>query len=192
MSVSVTERKVPSKPITRAAEVPPENFVKIEGVIKWFNVSKGYGFIIPDGMAPGEGDVLLHVTCLRRAGFQVIYDGARIVCKAAPNPSKPDKGLQVWRVLSLNNVTAKTRQSPPPTYIQVIAAGSFERAWVKWFNRLKGFGFLTQGEDTPDIFVHMETLRRSGMTELLPGQVVLVRYALGPKGFIAADIKNER
>ena len=72
----------------------------------------------------------------------------------------------------------------PPT-------SGLERAQVKWFNRLRGFGFLTCGEGTPDIFVHMETLRRFGMTELRPGQYVLVRFGPGSKGMMAAEIHPE-
>ena len=56
----------------------PLDLVQISGVIKWFDVAKGYGFIIPDN---GMGDVLLHVTCLRRDGFQIAQEGARIVCE---------------------------------------------------------------------------------------------------------------
>ena len=157
--------------------------MRSSGVIKWFDVAKGYGFIIPDN---GMADVLLHVTCLRRDGYQTAYEGARVVCEVLPRP----KGLQAFRVISMDESTAiHPAQMPPPrTHVTVAPTSGLERAQVKWFNRLRGFGFLTRGEGTPDIFVHMETLRRFGMTELRPGQFVLVRYGPGPKGMMAAEV----
>ena len=153
------------------------------GVIKWFDVSKGFGFIVPDNGMP---DVLLHVTCLRRDGYQTAYEGARIVCEVLQRP----KGLQAFRVLSMDETTAiHPAQMPPPrTHVTVTPTSGLERAQVKWFNRLRGFGFLTRGEGTPDIFVHMETLRRYGLAELRPGQTVLVRFGDGPKGLMAAEV----
>jgi cold shock protein len=160
--------------------------VEVVGVIKWFDVSKGYGFIVPDS---GVGDVLLHVTCLRRDGYQTAYEGARIVCEALERP----KGLQAFRVLSMDESTAvHPAQMPPPrTHVTVTPTSGLERAIVKWFNRLRGFGFLTRGEGTPDIFVHMETLRRYGITELRPGQTVLVRFGPGPKGMMASEVRPD-
>jgi cold shock protein len=160
--------------------------VEVVGVIKWFDVSKGYGFIVPDS---GAGDVLLHVTCLRRDGYQTAYEGARIVCEALARP----KGLQAFRVLSMDESTAvHPAQMPPPrTHVTVTPTSGLERAIVKWFNRLRGFGFLTRGEGTPDIFVHMETLRRYGLTELRPGQTVLVRFGPGPKGMMASEVRPD-
>jgi len=162
------------------------NVIEMAGVIKWFDVAKGYGFIVPDN---GMADVLLHVTCLRRDGFQTAYEGARIVCEVLPRP----KGLQAFRIISMDESTAiHPAQMPPPrTHVTVAATSGLERAQVKWFNRLRGFGFLTRGEGTPDIFVHMETLRRFGLTELRPGQFVMVRFGPGPKGMMAAEVHPE-
>jgi len=159
--------------------------IELTGVIKWFDVSKGYGFIVPDNGLP---DVLLHVTCLRRDGFQTAYEGARVVCEVLQRP----KGLQAFRVLSMDESTAiHPSQVPPRTHVTVTPTSGLERAQVKWFNRLRGFGFLTRGEGTPDIFVHMETLRRYGMAELRPGQIVLVRFGPGPKGLMAAEVRPD-
>jgi CspA family cold shock protein len=80
---------------------------------------------------------------------------------------------------------------PPRTHVTVTPTSGLERAQVKWFNRLRGFGFLTRGEGTEDIFVHMETLRRYGLAELRPGQFVLVRYGPGAKGLMAAEVRPE-
>src|SRR4249920_2360010 len=160
--------------------------IELTGAIKWFDVSKGYGFIIPDNGLP---DVLLHVTCLRRDGFQTAYEGARVVVEVSQRP----KGLQAFRVVSMDESTAlHPAQMPPPrTHVTVTPTSGLERAQVKWFNRLRGFGFLTRGEGTEDIFVHMETLRRYGLAELRPGQTVLVRHGPGPKGLMAAEVRPD-
>lgn len=159
--------------------------VEISGVIKWFDVSKGYGFIVPDNEMP---DVLLHVTCLRRDGFQTALEGARVVCEALQRP----KGMQAFRILSMDDSTAvHPAQMPARTHVTVTPTSGLERAQVKWFNRLRGFGFLTRGEGTPDIFVHMETLRRFGLAELRPGQTVLVRFGPGPKGMMATEVRPD-
>jgi cold shock protein len=160
--------------------------IEVAGVIKWFDVAKGYGFIVPDN---GMADVLLHVTCLRRDGYQTAYEGARIVCEVLPR----SKGLQAFRIISMDESTAiHPAQMPPPrTNVTVTPTSGLERAQVKWFNRLRGFGFLTRGEGTADIFVHMETLRRFGIAELRPGQFVLVRFGPGPKGLMAAEVRPE-
>jgi CspA family cold shock protein len=160
--------------------------IEIAGTIKWFDVAKGFGFIVPDD---GRPDVLLHVTCLRRDGYQTAYEGARVACEALARPG----GLQAFRILSMDESTARhPAQMPPPrTHVTVEPTSKLERLEVKWFNRIRGFGFLSAGEGTPDVFVHMETLRRFGITELRPGQFVLVRYGQGPKGLMVAEIRPD-
>ena len=166
------------------ASPPGDAAQEVVGQIKWFDIAKGYGFIKP---ASGlQGDILLHQTCVRQSGFNAAYEGARVVCEAVQGP----KGLQARRLISLDNSTAQTSEPSPQRaarYTTEPRGPAFD-AIVKWFNRVKGYGFVSRGPDTPDVFVHMETLRRSGIRELRQGQKVRVRAGDGPKGELAAEV----
>ena len=111
----------------------PVELIEIAGVIKWFDVAKGFGFIVPDNGLP---DVLLHVTCLRRDGYQTAAEGARIVVEAVQRP----RGYQAFRILSLDE-TAAVHPSELPmarTHVSVTPTSGLELAVCKWFNRLRG------------------------------------------------------
>ena len=104
--------------LTRRDDEATVDVFEVSGSIKWFDASKGYGFIVPD-----EGnltDILLHVTCLRRDGYQTAYEGARVVCEVLRRP----KGLQAFRIRSMDNSTAV----PPSELPQRTMSWSFPRA----------------------------------------------------------------
>jgi cold shock protein len=176
----------PSEAMARIMESDerPVDLVEVAGRVKWFDAVKGYGFILPDS---GEADVLIHVTVLRRDGFTSLREGARVVAEA----QRRDRGLQVFRVLAITEPDpASVPDLPPPrTRAQASSVGGFEIVIVKWFNRARGFGFLTRGEGTEDIFVHMETLRRYGFIDPQPGDTMLARFGPGPKGLMAAEVR---
>jgi CspA family cold shock protein len=158
--------------------------VSLTGIIKWFDVAKGFGFVVPDGGGP---DILLHVTCLQRDGYRVAYEGTRLVFEAMAGR----RGWQVLRIVSMDLSTAvHPSQLPPPrTHVAVTPTSPLVKVRVKWFNRLRGFGFANESEGSPDIFLHMEVLRRYGLAEVRPDQELLVRYGPGSKGLMASEIR---
>ena len=151
------------------------DLIEITGVIKWFDVAKGFGFIVPDN---GMQDVLLHVTCLRRDGYQTVLEGARIVALI----QKRDRGYQAFRILSMDQSTAIHPSQLPPvkTHVQVTPTSGLERVLVKWFNRTKGFGFLTT-DDGQEVYLNASALP-PGVTELRAGTRMEFGIAEGRKG----------
>lgn len=167
---------------------PAQHFV---GRIKWFDATRGFGFIVPED---GTGDILIHFSVLREHGRRMLPEGATVECEAVEGK----RGLQASRVISFDlasatgvdfDVRTPNRGDRAET-AQYENAGPMEPVIVKWFNRLKGYGFLNRIDDDADIFVHMETLRRAGIVDIEPEDRLNARIAEGGKGLLAVEVSK--
>ena len=176
----MSNREDTSSAHVQDGDQPHEPFT-IHGRLKWFNVSKGYGFIRPDRFE--LGDILLTTRCLREGGVAIAIEGTRVVCEV----QRGRRGLQAIRILSFEPPSpAEDRQRD-----RSAAYPPFEQANVKWLDRTRGFGFLTRPQSAVDVFVHVETLKRCGVVEMVPGQPMLVRVVQGLKGPMVIDIQPD-
>ena len=147
----------------------------VVGQVKWFDFIKGYGFV----SCLESGDILLHQKCLRRSGFTHVSEGATVRCEVVRGQS----GLQASRVLAIDNSSAYSAgaevllatSNPAPE-------GPTQDGVVKWFDRAKGYGFVCVDEGETDVFIHMETLRKSGIATLHEGDRLRVAVTDGSKG----------
>ena len=175
-----------------APEPAPAELASITGRVKWFDATRGFGFVVSDEI---EGDVLLHFSVLREHGRRSVPEGATIECV----PVKLERGLQAKKVISIDLSTAlpqHPRSSIPASEradrkALSDGAGEFEPVEVKWFNRVRGYGFVKRSLDSvgEDVFVHMETVRDARLGDLQPGQPLQARIAASGKGLTAVELR---
>ncbi|XDB00223.1 cold shock domain-containing protein [Sulfitobacter sp. LCG007] len=153
-------------------------------MVKWFDPVKGFGFVVADIGGP---DILLHVNVLRNFGQSSVADGARVELEV----QSTERGVQAVQVLSL-----KPPNTPGTAALADIAeldpadvaAAPLQPARVKWFDKGKGFGFANVFGRPEDIFLHVEVLRRSGLSDLQPGEALALRVINGKRGQMAAEV----
>ncbi len=150
-----------------------EPAVRVIGHVKWFDTAKGYGFIVAESTSDARlaGDVMLHISCLREFGETLADEGAKIVCDAV----RKERGWQAVHILEMARPRAaivRERGDRP----------GYETVTLKWFNKVRGYGFVRRENSEADIFVHAVSLRRAGYEEIEAGALIEVVIEVGAKG----------
>jgi CspA family cold shock protein len=159
--------------------------VQQTGIVKWFDPVKAFGFVLNDEGGP---DILLHANVLRNFGQGSVVDGSIVVMDV----QQSDRGLQAVTIHSLTppqtpELPAMMRDMADVT-TEMILAQPVVPARIKWFDKTKGFGFANVFGDPADIFVHIEVLRRSGLSDLQAGEAIGLRLIDGKRGLMALDV----
>jgi CspA family cold shock protein len=157
----------------------------VEGRVKWFDGTKGFGFIIADTGGP---DILLHANVLRNFGQGSVAEQSHITVRTQLTP----RGAQAVEVLAITppDPSEIPDRDDGHDVIEAPADAPFLAARVKWFDKAKGFGFANIFGNPEDVFVHVEILRRFGLADLQPGEAVAMKVVEGPRGKMAAEVRS--
>ncbi|HTT81184.1 MAG TPA: cold-shock protein [Stellaceae bacterium] len=164
----------------------------VGAVVKWFKPEKGFGFV---ELSDGSGDAFLHATVLARGGVAAVQPGDTLEVRVAQG----QRGPQITEVLNVDTSTGVAMAAsrppraggfrPPPGDRPPLEVIGQETGTVKWYNSMKGFGFIVRDGGGKDVFVHASALQRAGLASLDEGQRVVVDIAEGRKGPEAAAIR---
>ena len=166
-------------------EEPPSG-PPVRAVVKWFKTEKGFGFV---ELADGSGDAFLHATVLGRNGITAVQPGDTLEVRVAPG----QRGPQITEVISVDTSTGAPPRPRtgfrPDADRGPVGPTVQETGTVKWYNSVKGFGFIVRDGGGKDVFIHASALQRAGLTGIDEGQRVVVDIAEGRKGPEAAEIR---
>ena len=131
-----------------------------KGTVKFFNSQKGFGFIQQE---TGGEDVFVHISAVERAGLEGLAEGQELEFNLVDRGGKVSaQDLQV-----VGDVIAVEQKSAAP---RRELTGEKATGTVKFFNSMKGFGFLARDDGQQDAFVHISAVERSGLSEINEGE----------------------
>ena len=140
--------------------MPPQVVGTGKGTVKFFNSQKGFGFIQQDS---GGEDVFVHISAVERAGLEGLAEGQELEFNLVDRGGKVSaQDLQV-----VGDVIAVEKSAGPP---KRELTGEKATGTVKFFNAMKGFGFLVRDDGQPDAFVHISAVERSGLSGIDEGE----------------------
>lgn len=159
--------------------------ILVVGHVKWFDPVRGFGFVVSDQVSH---DILLHANVLRNFGQSSISDGAKVTLSVLSTP----KGTQATDILSISLPEAQPARIDDGEVLddEALAELALEPARVKWFDRGKGFGFANVFGRPEDVFLHIEVLRASGLSEISAGEAVCLRIVDGKRGRMAVQLTS--
>jgi len=150
-----------------------------EAVVKWFSLTKGFGFVAP---ADGSADAFLHSSVVSRAGMRDVPEGTKLLVTITGGPKGP-------QVASIDQTLGMAPVPPSPGRAAPTGPEAELTGSVKWFKADKGFGFVTPDDGGRDVFVHRSVMIAAGLQYLDSGQKVRMKVQTASKGREATTIE---
>jgi CspA family cold shock protein len=160
--------------------MPPQIVGEGTGVVKFFNPQKGFGFIVRDD---GGEDVFVHISAVEQAGLTGLAEGQPLgftLVDRGGRISATDLKIE-GEPLPVPERAARDAGGPQRQLTGEKASGT-----VKFFNAMKGFGFISRDDGQPDAFVHISAVERAGMVSLNEGDRLAFELEVDRRGKTAA------